>query len=44
MVDFGLRGFWFEYHRRHCILSLNKTLYPVLSIGSTNKDKKDVLA
>ena len=24
MVDLGSRGFWFEIHRRHCILSLSK--------------------
>ena len=32
------RGCGFEAHRRHCILSLSKTLYPLLSTGSTQED------
>ena len=28
----------FEPHRRHCIVSLSKTLYPLLSTGSTQKN------
>ena len=36
--DPRLRGCGFEPHRRHCIVSLSKTLYPLLSTGSTQED------
>ena len=38
-IDFGLRlrGCRFEPHRRHCFVSLSKTLYPLLSKGLTNQ-------
>ena len=28
----------FKLHRRHCFVSLSKTLYPLLSTGSTQED------
>ena len=31
-------GGGFGPHRRHCVVSLNKTLYPCLSTGSTQED------
>ena len=34
-LDWGLKGFWLESHRRHWVLSLNRTLYPLLSTGSS---------
>ena len=37
-LDFGLKGCLFETHSRHCVLSLIKTLYPVLSTGSNQED------
>ena len=35
------KGCLFETHRcrSHCVVSLNKTLYPLLSTGSTQKDR-----
>ena len=33
MVDLSLSGGWFEPHRRHCVVSLSKTLYPQLKAG-----------
>ena len=33
---------WVEPHQRHCIVSLIKTLYPLLSTGSTQKDPTDI--
>ena len=32
------RGRWFETHQKHCVVSLNKTLYPLLSTGSTQEN------
>ena len=32
------RGCWLEPHWRHCLVSLSKTLYPLLSTGSTQED------
>ena len=29
-----------ETHRRHCVVSVSKTLYPQLSTGSTQVDRK----
>ena len=36
------RGFGFEPHWRHCVVSLSKTLYPLLSTGSTQEDLTDM--
>ena len=38
VLDSGLRGCGFEPHWRYCIVSLSKTLYPLLSTGSTQED------
>ena len=35
VLDSGLKGIGFEPHWRHCVVSLSKTLYPLLSTGST---------
>ena len=35
-------GCGFEPHRRHCVVSLSKTLYPLLSTGLTQKDLENV--
>ena len=37
VVDSRSRGCWFEPHRRHCIVSLSKTLYLLLSTGATQE-------
>ena len=29
-----------EAHQRHCVVSLIKTLHPLLSTGSTQEDRK----
>ena len=34
VLDMRLRGCGFEPHRRHCLVSMTKTLYPMLSTGS----------
>ena len=31
---------WFETHRRHCVVSLSKTLYPLFSTDSTQETSK----
>ena len=38
MVDLGSKGREFESHWRHCVVSL--TLYPLLSAGLTQEDRK----
>ena len=38
VLDSRLRGYGFKPHRRHCVVSLSTTLYPLLSIGSTQED------
>ena len=40
MIDLGSKGGKFETHRMHCDVSLSKTLYPLLIIGSTKEGKK----
>ena len=36
--DLGSKCHWFETRRRHCVVSLSKTLYPLLSTDSTQED------
>ena len=36
------RGCRFEPHQSHCIVSLSKTLYPLLSTGLTQEDRPDM--
>ena len=36
--DSGLRGCGLEPHQRPCVVFLSKTLYPMLSTGSTQED------
>ena len=38
VLNWRLRGCGFEPNQRHCIVSLSKTLYPLLSTGSTQED------
>ena len=35
--DSRSRGCGLELHHRHCVVSLSKTLYPLLSTGTTEK-------
>ena len=37
VLDWTLRGHWFESLWRYDVVSLSKTLYPLLSTGSTQK-------
>ena len=38
VLDSRSRGCGYEPHQRHCIVSLSKTLYPLLSTGSNQED------
>ena len=38
VLDLRSSGWKFKPHRRHCVVSLNKTLYPLLSSGSIHED------
>ena len=40
VVDLGSKCHKFETHQYHCVVSLSKTLYPLLSTGSTQEDRK----
>ena len=40
VLDSVLNGLEFETHQRHCVVSLSKTQYPLLSTGSTQEDRK----
>ena len=37
MLDLGSRDRWFEPHRKHCVVSLSKTFYPLLCTGLNQK-------
>ena len=37
VLDFSLMGCRFESHRRHCIVSLSKTLNPLLIVMVQNR-------
>ena len=37
MQDLRFRGHWFETYWSHCVVSFSKTVYPVLSAGSTQE-------
>ena len=39
MLDLGSKDRHFETRRRHCVESLRKTHYPLLSTGSTREDR-----
>ena len=39
VLDSTLRGYGFKPHQRLCLVSLSKTLYPLLSTGSRLKKK-----
>ena len=34
LLDLRLRSYWLESHQGHCVVSLRKTFYPLLSTGS----------
>ena len=40
VLDLGLKGCWFEPHlwRSHCVVSLSKTLFLLLSTGAAQED------
>ena len=40
-LDWGSKGFQFELHCQwfHCVVSLSKTFYPLLTTGSTQEDQ-----
>ena len=38
VLDSRSKGCGFKPHLRHCVVSLTKTLYPLLSTGSTKED------
>ena len=40
VLDLRPEGRWLETNKRHCIASLIKTLYPLVSTGSTQEDRK----
>ena len=40
VLDLGLKSCLFETHQRHCVVSLSKTLYPLLGTGSAQEGKK----
>ena len=40
MLVLGSKDRWFETLRKHCVASLIKTFYPMLSIGLTQEDGK----
>ena len=40
MLDLRLRGHWYKAHHRHYVVSLSKTLYALLSTGSTKENRK----
>ena len=43
VLDFSLRGHWFKAHWRHCVVSLSKVLYTLLSTGHPRKTRKHFL-
>ena len=38
MLDCSSRGRWLETHQRHSVVSLSKTIYPLLSTDSIQED------
>ena len=39
VLDSRLRGHWFEPHRRHCVVSLSKNIYPSLVLVQPRKTR-----
>ena len=39
-IIFRLSGCWYQAQRCRCVVSLGKTLYPLLSTGSIQEDRK----
>ena len=39
-LDLGSKGCLFETHRKHCVVSLSRTLCPLPSTGSIQEDRK----
>ena len=40
VLNLRLKGHWFEIHGRHSLVSFSKTLYPLLSTGSTQEKRE----
>ena len=40
VLDLGSKGHKFKTHRMHCVVSLGKTLYLLLSTGSSQEKRK----
>ena len=40
VLELGLKGYLLWAHVSHCVVFLSKTLYPLLSTGSTQEDWK----
>ena len=40
VLDLRSKGRGFEIQRRHCVVSLSKTLYPLLNTGMTHDVRK----
>ena len=40
VLDFELKGPWFETCHRHIVVSLSKTFYPLLGTSSIYEDRK----
>ena len=40
VLDLRLRGLWFQTLRKRCVVFLSKTIYPLLSTGSTQEISK----
>ena len=38
--DLRSKDNWSKAHQRHCVVSLSKTLYPLLNTSSTQEDRK----
>ena len=39
----GSKGRKFETHLRHCLVSFSKAIYPLLSTGLTQEDRKQLV-
>ena len=39
----GSKGRLFETHKSHCVVSLDKTLDPLLRNGSTKEDRQEIV-
>ena len=42
VLDLGSKGHQFKTHWNQCVVSLSKTLYPMLSTGSAQEHPSDI--